>query len=58
MNTYKASALSAKGRRAILDEAEKDGVIILRCNTNGDVLGELVLISLEAANKISSKEAK
>ena len=45
MNKYNLSALSKKGRADIFNEAEKDGVIIQDCNTNGDVRREFVLIS-------------
>ena len=44
MKTYNLSALSKKGRADIFNEAEKDGVIIQDCNTNGDVRREFVLI--------------
>ncbi len=43
MNKYKLSALSKKGRADIFNEAEKQGVIIQDCNTNGDVRREFVL---------------
>ena len=45
MNKYNLSALSKKGRADIFNEAEKDGVIIQDCNTNGDVRREFVLVN-------------
>lgn len=47
MNKYKLSALSKKGRADIFNEAERDGVIIQDCNTNGDVRREYVILKLE-----------
>ena len=62
MNKYKASALSHKGRSAILDEAKKQGVIIQRCKSNGEVLDEFVMVEritqtgndLNKANDVTS----
>jgi hypothetical protein len=48
MKTYNLSALSKKGRADIFNEAEKDGVIIQDCNTNGDVRREYVLVNKDA----------
>lgn len=45
MNKYNLSALSKKGRADIFNEAEKDGVIIQDCNTNGDVRREFILVT-------------
>ena len=43
MKTYKSSDLTNK-RAEVFREAEKNGVIIQQCRTNGDVISELVLI--------------
>ena len=43
MKAYNQSALSAKGRRVIFEEAKKGGVIIQRKSTSGEVLDEFVL---------------
>ena len=48
MNKYNLSALSKKGRADIFNEAEKDGVIIQDCNTNGDVRREFILVNKDA----------
>ena len=47
MKTYNQSALSAKGRRVIFEEAKKGGVIIQRKSTSGEVLDEFVMISFD-----------
>lgn len=46
MKTYKSSDLTNK-RAEVLREAEKNGVIIQQCRTNGDVISELVMVSRE-----------
>jgi hypothetical protein len=43
MKKYNQSALSAKGRRVIFEEAKKGGVIIQRKSTSGEVLDEFVM---------------
>ena len=43
MKKYNQSALSAKGRRVIFEEAKKNGVIIQRKSTSGEVLDEFIL---------------
>lgn len=43
MKTFTASQLSHKPAE-VLTEAKANGVIIQRKNTNGDVMGELVII--------------
>ena len=50
MNKYKLSALSKKGRADIFNEAEKQGVIIQDCNTNGDIRREFVLTTEQTVN--------
>jgi hypothetical protein len=40
---YNQSALSAKGRRVIFEEAKKNGVIIQQKSTSGEVLCEFIL---------------
>ena len=54
MNKYNLSALSKKGRADIFNEAEKDGVIIQDCNTNGDVRREFVLITPDVLPLVNS----
>jgi len=43
MKTFKSSDLT-HNRAAVFKEAEKDGVIIQLCRTNGDVIQEFVLL--------------
>ena len=43
MRKYNQSALSAKGRREIFEEAKLNGVIIQRKSTSGEVLDEFIL---------------
>ena len=61
MKTYNQSALSAKGRRVIFEEAKKGGVIIQRKSTSGEVLDEFALVPMDmlqqlvdGANELSS----
>jgi len=42
MKTFKSSDLTHK-RAEVFKEAEKGGVIIQQCRTNGDVINEFVL---------------
>ncbi len=44
MKKYKSSDLTHK-RAEVMREAEKSGVIIQECRTNGEVVSELVVIS-------------
>jgi hypothetical protein len=46
---YNQSALSAKGRRVIFEEAKKNGVIIQQKSTSGEVLCEFILTELKLA---------
>ena len=46
MKKYKSSDLTHK-RAEVMREAEKSGVIIQECRTNGEVVQELVLASKE-----------
>ncbi len=50
MKTFKSSDLTNK-RAEVFREAEKNGVIIQQCRTNGDVISELVMISKEVYEK-------
>ncbi len=50
MKTYKSSDLVHK-RAEVMQEAEKGGVIIQRCNTNGDVVREFVMTSVDEDTK-------
>ena len=43
LKKYNQSALSARGRRVIFEEAKKNGVIIQRKSTSGEVLDEFIL---------------
>ena len=43
MKTFKSSDLTHK-RAEVFKEAEKGGVIVQQCRTNGDVIQELVLM--------------
>lgn len=45
MKTYKSSALTHH-RAEVMREAEKNGVIIQECRTNGDVIKEFVIMAL------------
>ena len=52
MKTFKSSELTNK-RAEVLREAEKNGVIIQQCRTNGDVISELVLIPADAYKEMT-----
>jgi len=45
MKTYKSSALTNNKRAEVFREAEKNGVIIQQCRTNGEVVVEFVLLA-------------
>lgn len=47
MKTYKSSALTNTKRCEVFEEAEKNGVIIQMCKTNGKVIKEFVMITGE-----------
>ena len=56
MKTFKSSDLTNK-RAEVFREAEKNGVIIQQCRTNGEVISELVLVNkaeYDEMNKICS----
>lgn len=48
MKKFNQSALSNKGRRVIFEEAKKDGVIIQRKSTSGEVLDEFILVTADS----------
>ncbi len=50
MKTYKSSDLVHK-RAEVMQEAEKGGVIIQRCNTNGDLVREFVMMKVDEDTK-------
>lgn len=53
MKTYKSSDLTNK-RSEVMREAEKGGVIIQECRTNGDVRKEFVLFAVNSEETIET----
>ena len=58
MKKYNQSALSAKGRRVIFEEAKKGGVIIQRKSTSGEVLDEFILCTKDKCMDINNTTSK
>lgn len=50
MKSFKSSDLTHK-RAEVFKEAEKDGVIIQLCRTNGDVIQEFILSTKDSFNR-------
>lgn len=56
MKAFKSSALTNTKRCEVFEEAEKNGVIIQMCKTNGNVIKEFILLSSDSKYLVQETE--